>query len=195
MISLSLSLLGFILLFAWVMVGSFGIPASTFGIIVMGSLSKSIPTLMLVIVVAYVAVIIGDTLTYTLATKLSDEFKNKLRRFNFFRENEPEVKELLAKHGFPIVFFTRFALPHLCAVTSYVSGFEKWNRKKFILAVLTGEFLFAAGYSILGFAIGEVVNNLMNTINYVLLAIVLLILLGYFLKKYLKKRKFSGKPF
>jgi membrane protein DedA with SNARE-associated domain len=189
MISLSINLIGFVLLFVWVMVGSFGIPASTLGIIAMGSLSKSIPNLMIVIAVAYIAVAIGDILAYTLATKLSDEFKDKLRRFNFFRENEPKVKELLNKHGFPIVFFTRFFMLHLCAVTSYVSGFEKWSKKKFVLAVLTGEFLFAAGYSIIGFAIGEVANNLISVINYVLLAIVLLILLGYFLKKYLNKRK------
>jgi len=189
MIGLSVTFWGFVLLFAWVMAGSFGIPASTLGIIAMGSLSKNIPTLMIVIAITYIAVIIGDTLAYTLATKLSDEFKNKLRKFNFFRENEPRVKDLLNKYGFPIVFLTRFFMIHLCAVTSYVSGFEKMNKKKFIFAVIMGEFLFAAIYAIIGFAIGEVLNNFINAMNYVLLAFALLILLLYFLKKYLKKRR------
>ena len=189
MISLSISFLGFILFGLWVMAGSFGIPASTIGIIAMGSLAGSVPALILVIVITFIAVIIGDILAYTLATKLSDEFKDKLNKFNFFRENEPKVKEMLSKHGFPIVFFTRFALLHLCAVTSYVSGFEKMNKKKFISAILMGEFLFAVIYSLIGFAIGEIITNLVNVINYILVAIVLLILLFYFLKKYLKKRK------
>jgi len=189
MIGLSTTFWGFILLFIWVMAGSFGIPASTLGIIAMGSMSKDIPTLMIVLLITFIAVILGDTLAYTLATKLSDEFKNKLRKFNFFRENEPRVKDLLNKYGFPIVFLTRFFMIHLCAVTSYVSGFEKMNRKKFIFAVIMGEFLFAAIYSIIGFAIGEVLNNFINAMNYVLLAFALLILLLYFLKKYLKKRR------
>ena len=150
MISLSIGPIGFILFFIWVMAGSFGIPASTFGIIAMGSLSGSIPALILVIIIAYVAVIIGDILAYTLATKLSDEFKEKLKKFKFFRENEPEVKNLLAKHGFPIVFFTRFALPHLCAVTSYVSGFEKMNRNYFLLSCWCVS-KSSSGYSIIDF--------------------------------------------
>lgn len=189
MITLSADLVGFIILFAWVLIGSFGIPASTLGIIVMGSLSKSVPALITVIIIAFVAVIIGDILAYTLATKLSKEFKDKLKKFRFFRENEPKVKSLLNKHGFSIVFFTRFALIHLCAVTSYVAGFEKMKKRKFISAVLIGEFLFAMIYSISGFAIGEVTSKFTNTINDILLAIVLLGFLGYFLKKYLKRRK------
>ena len=87
MISLSLSLFGFILLFIWVMAGSFGIPASTLGIIAMGSLAGGISTLLTVIIVAYVAVICGDILTYTLATKLSDEFKDKLKNKIFIKSN------------------------------------------------------------------------------------------------------------
>jgi len=189
MISLSINLLGFILLFFWVMAGSFGIPASTLGIIVMGSLSNSISILLIVIAVTYFAVATGDILAYTLATKLSDEFKDKLRKLNFFKENEPKVKSLLNKYGFQIVFLTRFFMLHLCAVTSYISGFEKMNKRKFVLSVLTGEFLFAAIYASIGFAIGETVKNLLNIINYILTAIVFLIVLGYFLKKYLEKRK------
>lgn len=189
MITLSADLAGFIILFVWVLVGSFGVPASTLGIIVMGSLSRSIPALMGVIAIAFVAVIIGDILAYTLATKLSEEFKEKLKKFRFFRENEPKVKELLNKHGFSIVFFTRFALIHLCAVTSYVAGFEKMKKRKFVRAVLTGEFLFATIYAVSGFTIGEVTSKFTNTINDILLAIVLLGFLGYFLKKYLKRRR------
>jgi len=171
------------------MAGSFGVPASTLGIIAMGSLSKSTSILMIVIAVTFVAVALGDILAYTLATKLSDEFKDKLKRFNFFRENELKVRNLLSKHGFSIVFFTRFFMLHLCAVTSYVSGFEKMNKKKFILAVLTGELIFAAIYATIGFTIGEIVNNFVSVINYVLTAIALLILLWYFLRKYSEKKK------
>ncbi len=176
-------------MFFWVLAGSLGLPGGTIVIIGTSSLTQGIPSLILVIAISCVAAFIGDNLAYELARRLSDRFRNKLIRFSFFRNNEPRARKLLSKHEFSIVFFTRFILLSLCPVVSYVSGFEKINRKKFYLAVFAGELLFATIYSTIGYAIGETFNNLISAIDYVAIAVVLLALIIYAVWSLVKRKR------
>ncbi len=114
--------------------------------------------------------------------------KDKLKKFSFFRESEQRAKNLLSKHEFVIVFFTRFVFLSLCAVVSYVSGFEKINRRKFIFAVVSGEILFAIIYPLIGFGIGEAFGNVLTAVNY-LVAAILLVLLIFYLARFLLHRR------
>ncbi len=97
-----------------------------------------------------------------------------------------KAKNLLNKYGFYIIFFTRFFLVNLCAVVSYVSGLEKVSRKKFIFAVISGEFLFAIIYPLIGFTLGEIFSSLINAINYFIVAVLLLILVFYLIRPLFK---------
>ncbi len=180
-----------ILLFFWVFAGSLGIPGGAITMIAYGSLAGSVSKLILFIIISFVAAVIGDILAYELARRLSNKLRNKLRNFSFFRNNEPKVRSLLNKYGFYIIFFTRFGLVNLCAVTSYVSGLEKINRKKFIFAVISGEFLFAIIYPLMGYTLGEIFSNLINAINYFVVGILLFILVIYLIwSNFYKKVKF-----
>lgn len=184
---INLSASGLAILFLWVTIGSLGLPGGTIAIIAFGSLAGTVSYLILLIAISFAAAVIGDVLAFELAVKFSDEFRNKLRHFSFFRNNESKAKEMLTKYGFQIVFFTRFALLSLCPVVSYVSGFEKMNRKKFLAAVLSGEFLFAAIYSIVGFTVGETFNSLISAANYIIAAVLLIVLLLYLLRLLLRR--------
>ena len=115
----------------------------------------------------------------TIASFFSKKFRKKLRKLSFFRDNEKKAKKLLEKYEFSIIFFTRFALTGLCQVTSYVCGFEKINRKKFITAVLIGELLFAILYSLIGFIAGTTLDMLIKTVNNLAVAIFLLLIAVY----------------
>lgn len=179
---------GLILLFLWVFTGSFGFPGSTVAMIAIGSLARGIPALVLISLISFVAVVLGDILAYELARKLSDRLRKILRKFLFFRDNESKARGLLNRYEFPIIFFTRFALIGLCVAVSYISGLEKVSRKKFIWAVIFGEFLFAVIYPLVGFAVGEIFGDLLNAINdFVLVA--LLFMLVFYLTKSLLYRK------
>jgi membrane protein DedA with SNARE-associated domain len=184
----NLSVGSLILLFFWVFAGSLGVPGGAITMIAYGSLAGSVSKLILFMVISFVAAVIGDILAYELARKLSNKLRDKLRNFFFFRNNEPKARNLLNKYGFYIIFFTRFALVNLCAVVSYVSGLEKVNRKKFIFAVISGEFLFAIIYPLIGFTLGEIFSSLINAINYFIVAILLIILIIYFVGPNLYKR-------
>jgi len=184
----NLSIGSLILLFFWVFAGSLGVPGGAITMIAYGSLAGSVSKLILFMIISFVAAVIGDILAYELARRLSNKLRDKLRKLLFFRNNEPKVRSLLNKYGFYIIFFTRFALVNLCAVTSYVSGLEKINRKKFILAVISGELLFAIIYPLIGFTLGEIFSSLINAINYFIIAILLIILIIYFVGSNFYKR-------
>lgn len=185
----SLSLGGLIILFLWLFVGSFGLPAGTITMIAFGSLAGSINALILVIVISFVAVVLGDILAYELARKLSGRLREKLRKLSFFGDSEHRAKNLLDKYGFLIIFFSRFAILSLCVVVSYVSGFEKFNRRKFVTAVISGELLFAIIYPLIGFGIGVAFGNILTAVNYFILAILLLLLIFYLARLLLHRRK------
>jgi len=190
MISIAgLSIASLIVLFFYGLLGSLGLPGGSLTLIAFGSLSGNITALIFVIIISFIAAVLGDILAYELARKLSDDFRNKLRKFSFFMNNELKAKNLLNKYEFPIIFFTRFALISLCVVVSYVSGFEKINRRKFILAVITGEILYAIIYPLIGFIAGEVFSSILSTINDVIIVILLVALIFYFARFLIKRRR------
>ncbi|MEK7549196.1 MAG: VTT domain-containing protein [Patescibacteria group bacterium] len=188
-IPINLAESGLITLFLWVLTGALGIPGSTIGIIIFGSLVTKISSLIQIIIIVYIAVVIGDIIAYELSSFFSKKFRKKLRKLSFFKDNEKKVKKLLEKYEFSIIFFTRFALTGLCQVTSYVCGFEKINRKKFITAVLIGELLFAILYSLVGFAVGTSLNILIKMVNNLAIAILLLLIAAYLAAYQIRKMR------
>jgi len=183
------SVTSLVFLFFYIFVGSLGLPGGTITMIGFGTLAKSASSLILVISISFAAAVIGDISAYTLARKLSEGFRNKLRKLSFFLNNELKAKNLLNKYEFPIIFFTRFALISLCVVVSYVSGFEKVNRKKFIAAVIAGEFLFAVIYPLIGYLAGEIFSSILSTINNIIVVIVLILLVFYLVRFIVKRRR------
>lgn len=183
------SITSLLFLLFYIFIGSLGLPGGTITMIGFGSLADSVPSLIAVILISFVAAVSGDILAYELARRLSEEFRNKLRRLSFFLNNELKAKNLLSKYEFPIVFFTRFVLISLCVVVSYVSGFERISRRKFILAVIAGEFLFATIYPLIGYLAGEIFNNLLSTVNNLVIVIVLILLVFYIIRFIVKRRR------
>lgn len=183
------SIASLLFLFFYILIGSLGFPGGSITMIAFGSLSSSISGLVWVMLISFIAAVLGDILAYELARKLSGKLRNKLKRYSFFKLNELRAKGLLNKYEFPIIFFTRFALISLCVVVSYVSGFEKINRKKFILAVIIGELLFAVIYPVIGFIAGEVFNNIINAANEIIIVVILIILALYFTRFLIKKAR------
>jgi len=187
-----LSIGGLIVLFFWILIGSLGLPGGTIEMIAEGSLATGISGLIIVIFISFAAAVIGDILAYELARKLSGRLRSKLVTFSFFESNEKKTRRLLNQYGFYMVFLTRFALISLCQVMSYVSGLEKYNRKKFIIAVVFGELLFAIVYPLIGFMVGEVFGNLLSAVNDLVLAVLLLLIAFYLARFLIRRRKRAG---
>jgi len=183
-----ISFVSLLIMFIWIYLGSFGIPGILLLAISAGVLAKSLPQLLLVMLVIFIALILGDISVYEISRKLSVPVLNKLRKFSFFRNNENSVRKLLGKYEFLLVFFTRFAVVALCVVTSYISGLEKLNRKKYYTAVVSGEALYAVIYPSIGFLIGITLSSLLSAINEFLIVLVLISVIVYYAGKFLAKR-------
>lgn len=188
----NISISGLILLFLWIFGGSLGIPGSTITMIAFGSLAGNFPSLLILIAICFIAAVAGDIFAYELARKISNPFRDRLRRFHLFRDNEAKTRSRLHTYQFPIIFFTRFFILGLCAVVSYVSGLEKVKRKKFYFAVITGEFLYAVIYSSLGFLFGGIIVNLLKAINDFILVVILFVI-AFFVVRFLVRRSKNKK--
>jgi membrane protein DedA with SNARE-associated domain len=188
---LNLNISGLIILFFWIIAGSLGLPGSTVDMIAEGSLATSFYAISIIIIISFIAAVIGDILAYELARKLSGRLRSRLIKFSFFKNREPRVKRLLNRYGFYMVFLTRFALTSLGAPMSYVSGLEKYSRKKFFLAVFSGELLYAIVYSLIGFTIGEIAGNLLSALNYAVLAFILILIIFYLTRHFIRKSKIT----
>ena len=171
----------------WVFTGALGVPGSTLGIVSYSASLTAIPTVILTIIFVYLFVSAGDIVAYELAVFFSEKFRNRLRKFSFFRDNEEKARGLLKEYEFSIVFYTRFLFTGLCQVVSYVSGFERVSRKKFISAVLLGEFLFSVIYVLLGFIVGELLSKWIGLINNIVVALVALFVVLYLMRYVIRK--------
>lgn len=178
MISLPISginLPSLIIIFIFISIGSFGIPTGLPAIVSITSMVSSFWGVILAIIFVWAAAIVGDILAYEFARKFSF-LREKLQKHNFYLRGEKKARKLLSKYEFFSVFITRFFLNGLCTVTSYVSGFEKLSRRKYILGVITGEFLFAIIYTSLGYIFKLVFDNLISAITNFAVTLTVLVL-------------------
>ena len=184
-----ISVLGLVAIFILQVAGSFGFPGGSLTLIAFASSITNLSSLLVFTIVVFIAAAAGDIAAYELAKFFSERFRTRLRKFKFFRDNEEKARKMLKEHEFSIVFFTRWLFFALCAVVSYVAGFEEIDRRKFITAVIIGEFLYAVIHSIIGYFIGEVVNSLISTVTNATLLLALLAIVVYLIVYMVKKRK------
>jgi membrane-associated protein len=176
-------------LFLGIFFSSLGAPIGVVTLLAFGSLASDISSLILVIAVAFVAAFTGDILAYELARKFSTPFHSKLEKLFFFNENESRAKRLIELHGSKMIFLSRWLFSGLCSVISYISGFSKFKRKKFISLVFFGEILFVSIYASLGFLTGEIFRGLLGAINDLFIIIFLLAIIFFLAKSLFYKRK------
>ncbi|MFA5855983.1 MAG: VTT domain-containing protein [Candidatus Pacearchaeota archaeon] len=178
------------IVFLWSFLSSLGVPGALLLLVSSGALSENISQLSTYIIIALIAVIIGDITAYTLARVFSIKVAKRLDKYKFYKNGEPRARELLKKYEFFTVFITRFAISGLGAVVSYLSGFERLNRKKFISAVILGEIIYATTYPIIGYIFKDTWYDLVGIINNVLTVIVLILVLIFFIfRRIIKRRK------
>jgi len=185
----SATALNFALLFIVCFASSLGFPGGDIWLVSTGALAATSSDLIPVISVGFVAALLGDLAAYLLAYRFSSSVYRFLNRYKKFKENELSIRLRLAKSEFALVFLSRFLLTGLGAAVSYISGFTRLNRRKFIVAAILGDILYAAIYILLGFFFKEVWMDLTSIINEIVASILLLIIIYFLIKIYLSKRK------
>ncbi|VVB78170.1 SNARE associated Golgi protein [uncultured archaeon] len=188
-IILGVNIINLGLVLVWVFGSSLGVPGALFVLVSSGALAGSIWELMAIILTAIIGAVIGDIFAYEIARKFLSRLLIKLQKFKFFRNNELRARSLFKKYAFSSVFFTRFALTGLGAPVSYISGFEKLKRRKYILAVICGEILYGSIYPILGFIFKQTWNDISSMIQDFFIILVLIVIVIFLIVNYMRKRK------
>ncbi len=178
---------GLISLFFLMFIASYILIPGMGGILVsFGASALTIKGLLLLMVVVYFAAIIGDITIYFLTRRFSKQVLGFLRRFKWYHKNDKKTRKLLAKYGFWIVFFSRFIITEVCLVTNYVAGFTRFNSRKFILAVLTGELIYAIVLPLFGYLFKDTWNYLLSLIQESIWVLVIALLAGLLAKKIIR---------
>lgn len=185
--SLIVSSYGAVALFFLVFSASFVIiPVMGFIITSLGSLMPDPTTLIYMMFLLHLAAVLGDLAVYYLASKFSNKVLRFLKRWKWFAKGEPHSRRLYEKYGFWIVFISRFLNTELCVAINYISGLEKYNYKKFVFAVLLGEFLYIFGYMTFGYLFKETWVYLSGVVQSIVLKILLIIILIYLIYSIIK---------
>lgn len=177
------------ILFILAFLASLGAPGALVWMLYSGALANSFLELIPVILTTAAAAILGDIVAYELAKRFSLALPSRLMKFKFYKSSEIKARELFQKSGFFVVFLTRFAFTGLGAVVNYISGFEKIKRKKFLIAVVSGEIIYGIIYPLMGFIFKETWNDLVNVIGDIIVILVSIIIAMFLVAAYMKKRK------
>lgn len=178
------------LVFAWVFFDCWGIPGAGIAIMGTAALAGNIPSLFIVIFVVYIAACIGDIGAYSFARIISKPLLTRLRKLSFFKNNEKKARERLVKYEFQLIFFSRFAMGSLSPVMNYIAGIEKISKIKFLIAVLTGELVYATLFATAGYLFGGIAYTILGEVNWGIMALLGIALIGGIMK-YLNKKKKS----
>jgi len=182
-----------IILFVVVFSCSFGFPGGLIWLLASGAAANTPAELEIIMIVGVSAAILGDFTAYMLAKKFSFKLERWLRRYSFYRTNETKIKSQFNQSEFFILFFSRFLFQALCAASTYISGFLRLKKRRFLAAIIPGEIIYGVSFPLLGFFFKETWTDYANVFSDVtaalLLAVVAYFIIRWAIKYYKKRRK------
>lgn len=179
----------FTLFFLMFAASSIPIPAVGTILVSFGAAKTSINGLILLILGVYLAAILGDIGIYFITRRFSGKVLRFLKQFKWYQKNNKKTLLFLKKYGFWAVFFSRFTITEVNLVMNYIAGFNKFNSKKFIIAVLLGELIYATFYAVFGYIFKDTWNYLLGLLQDSFWAILIIILAFLLVKKIVKMIK------
>jgi membrane protein DedA with SNARE-associated domain len=182
---------GLPLLFAVIMLESFGLPLpGETALIAFGVLaSQGNYSIVTVIVVAAAAAIIGDNLGYWIVGRWGGralfERWGPLRRYS--ERFLPAAERLMAKHGGKIVFFGRF-IAVLRYTAAWAAGIAEMPWGEFLFWNAAGGVCWATGVGLLAYYAGSAAADAIQRYGlYAAVAIAAMAVIGFFIAHYGKK--------
>lgn len=178
---------GLVSLFFLTFAASYIIVPTMGGILVsFGASASGIPKLLLLMLITYVAASLGDITIYLITRRFSNKVLKLLKKFKLYHKNNKRARLLLKKYGFWIILVSRFTLTEICLIMNYVAGFTKFNKKKFVTAVLLGELIYAIAFTLFGYIFKDTWNYLLGLLQDSFLVVIVIILAFFIIKKIIK---------
>ena len=138
--------------------------------------SQNFLDLKLLMVITFVAAVMGDSIGYTLGRRFGPRIFNKDDSLVFNRENVTYANNFYRKHGGKAIILARF-MPVVRTLAPILAGVGTMRYSLFLFYNLTGAVLWAIGLSALGYYLGAVIPNVDRYILPIVALIVLISIL------------------
>lgn len=147
--------------------------------------------IIMVIIVGTLAQTAGGFIAYAIGAYGGKPLVERYGRYVLISQRELDnVNGWFAKYGSWLILFGH-CLPIIRTYVSFPAGITRMSRLKFFLSTVTGSLIWSTLLSLLGYLLGEHVqqiNNIFHRFSYLIIAIIILAV-GYYLWHHFKKPK------
>lgn len=155
---------------------SFAIPTGGLVLVLsFASVSIGISEFFIIFGITFVSSILGDISTYYFAKLFSLKATKLIGLNKSLKKSQEKVHYFFSRNGFYTIFLSRFLFSGLGPIVNYYCGFIKYNVKKFLLAILLGEFLYALIYTIIGIIFKEFISEILDLFSGLFVVIILIV--------------------
>jgi membrane-associated protein len=150
--------------------------------------SQGIFNLWYVLILLFIAAVIGDTLNYMIGKKMGPIVFEKNYRF-MKKEHLLKAQIFYDKHGAKAIILARF-VPIVRTFAPFIAGVASMNYSKFIFYNIIGGAIWVVGITLLGYFLGEIPyikNNFEKVVLLIVFISILPILFEFFKSRFPKK--------
>jgi membrane-associated protein len=150
--------------------------------------SQGIFNLGYVLILLFIAAVIGDTLNYMIGKKMGPIVFEKNYRF-MKKEHLLKAQIFYDKHGAKAIILARF-VPIVRTFAPFIAGVASMNYSKFIFYNIIGGAIWVVGITLLGYFLGEIPyikNNFEKVVLLIVFISILPILFEFFKSRFPKK--------
>lgn len=130
-----------------------------------------LPSIWLVSLGTFIAAVAGDQVGYIFGKNAGPRVFNKPDSRLFKHEYVERAEEFFDKHGSKTIFLARF-VPIVRTFAPIVAGASKMHYRTFVVYNVVGGFVWAVGFTQLGYWLGQAFPGLGDRIEYVVLVII-----------------------
>ncbi len=136
--------------------------------------SKGYLDLTVLLIVGFVAAVLGDSTGYAFGRKMGQKFFTKEESLFFSKKRVEQAQKFYDKHGKKTIILARF-VPVVRTFAPILAGIGKMNYSVFLRYNIVGGFIWIVGVTMAGFTLGRMIPDIDK---YLLPIIALIILLS-----------------
>jgi membrane-associated protein len=128
----------------------------------------------MVVIGAFVFAVLGDQVGYTIGKRLGPRLFSKPDSRIFQQEYVDRTKAFFEKHGPKTIVIARF-VPIVRTFAPTLAGVGEMPRKTFLTYNVIGAFFWAVGVTMLGYALGDVIGDDIDTYLLPIIAVIIFV--------------------
>lgn len=153
-------------LFILTFLASFAIPsAPALFIVSLAALSQTRDELYTIIIITWIATIIGDTLVFLLSQKFKIKVLRFIKKYSVLENQYLQSTKLFEKYGVMSIFVSKFIFLALGPILNYFSGLQNIKLKDFLKPMIFGELIYSISMPLIGVMFRNTWSDILSLFN------------------------------